>query len=362
MLKRTLYGLFVAIAVSLIAIGCSDNNNQWRVEGQVSDGEGSTLLLEKERGGEWYIIDSLKLASNGNFEFVGERNVYPTIYRLRVGEEYVYFPVDSTETLNVQSTIKDFAKNGKISGSISADKIQKINDAIAKTVAQKGESETVTDETLKMQIVDILGNQWDGIAAYYVINKQVGGKKLYDMSRKNDMKVIRAVANMYQTTYPDDPRTKVLTDMVLKALRGDVEYYATEIPIIDVSLPDDTGEVKSLSKQLKDSKVLVLDFCDYSQDYYPAYNLMLGEVYNKYKDNGLTIYQVGFDADEFEWARTAKNLPWTTVYNSPDQGLTVLGNYNVTSLPTLFVFNSSGEKVERIQNPQELESAVKKML
>jgi hypothetical protein len=88
----------------------------------------------------------------------------------------------------------------------------------------------------------------------------------------------------------------------------------------------------------------------------------LNKVYSAHKAQGLEIYQVGFDADEFQWKQSAKNLPWITVYNTPKAGAQTLIDYNVGQLPALFIFNRQGNLVERVEVINRLEATVNRYL
>lgn len=85
-------------------------------------------------------------------------------------------------------------------------------------------------------------------------------------------------------------------------------------------------------------------------------------MYEKYHPQGLEIYQVSVDENEYAWKQTAKNLPWVTVLNNVAEGGKVLQQYNVGSLPTTFVFNRNGELVQRVLDIADLDSAVAKCL
>lgn len=137
---------------------------------------------------------------------------------------------------------------------------------------------------------------------------------------------------------------------------------AREIMLPEIALLDETGSKRSLDEVASQGKVVVLNFTAYSAEVSPALNLELAKIYDAHKAAGLEIYQVGFDADEFAWKQSARNLPWITVYNSPKAGEATLRDYNVGALPALFVINRHGELVERVEDPTRLASAVARYL
>jgi hypothetical protein len=96
--------------------------------------------------------------------------------------------------------------------------------------------------------------------------------------------------------------------------------------------------------------------------------MKLSEVYNKYHAEGLSIYQVCLDTDENFWKTSADNLAWTvvrdrdvrfdngTVYSYP------ASLYNVTELPTTYLFNRHGEIIGRIMSDGDLDTSVRRAL
>ncbi len=107
---------------------------------------------------------------------------------------------------------------------------------------------------------------------------------------------------------------------------------------------------------------MVLNFTAYGAEASPAFNLELAKVYDAHKAEGLEIYQVSVDDDEFLWKQAARNLPWITVYNSPKDGAETLLKYNVGQIPATYVINRNGELVERVPDVTKLETTVRRYL
>ncbi len=71
---------------------------------------------------------------------------------------------------------------------------------------------------------------------------------------------------------------------------------------------------------------------------------------------------MAFDSDEYAWKQTAKNLPWITVLNGAADGDKALRDYNVGSLPAVFIFDRNGDVVERVTDMSTLDSSVARRL
>jgi hypothetical protein len=204
-----------------------------------------------------------------------------------------------------------------------------------------------------------------GIVAYYIINKRVGGVALYNPENKSDNKIIGAVANAFDQYRPNDPRTEFLKRLFITNRRNSSGKVSTieapEVSLFEIELYDNTGKLRKLSEVAADNKVVLLSFTVYGAEPSPAYNVELNKVYDRYSKNGLEIYQVGLDEDEYRWKQSARNLPWITVYNSASDGVKNLDNYNVVSLPTTYVI-VNGEIAGRVLDPAQVGQEVGKYM
>jgi len=353
--------MFMCCAAILSSCNSGD---KWHVKASIYGAEGKTALLEVSDNGRWNIIDSAKIGSTGELSFGVKRSAYPDIYRLTIDSKSVYFPIDSTETVNIEASFADMDTRNSISGSSSAETMQKINAAIAEALAAATPQQVVNDAELKRSLAEMIQNDWDGIVAYYLINKTIGSKHLYNPAISFDRGIISAVANAYISQKPDDPRSKLLENLAISNRRNFTKgtpIEAVEIYFPEISLKDFNNNEQSLTELWNGSKVLVLNFTAYTADESPAFQLVLGETYKKYHDKGLNIYQVGCDPEEYRWRMAAENIPWTAVYCPANDAEQML-RFNVTSLPTTFVIDGSGEHIERVEDITKLDAIVAKYL
>lgn len=209
------------------------------------------------------------------------------------------------------------------------------------------------DSLLKRELGGMIIADPAGIVSYYIINKQINGKRIFNPDNRRDNKVIGAVANAFDQYRPTDPRTRYLRALYLahrpstRSSEPTDTVHATEIGFFDIVLTDNTGATHTLSDVVNRNKVVVLNFTAYLADWSPAYNLELAKAYEKYHNSGLEIYQIGLDEDEFQWKQSAKNLPWITVYNPSTNGVDLLMKYNVQALPATFII-ANGELAKRV--------------
>jgi len=199
--------------------------------------------------------------------------------------------------------------------------------------------------------------------------QQIDGLLFFDLYDRKDVKAYGAVATSYNHTYPESPRSKHLYNLTLqsmKVLRAQrpVDYSnveTKEISFLDIELPDVRGEVVKLST-VAPGKVVLINFTAYQMEWSPALNMALGELYTKYHDQGLEIYQVSLDSDFHFWRNGASNLPWVTVHDPQSVYSQVAGLYNVKQLPALFILDRKGNLVKRVEDVKKLETDVKAVL
>ena len=355
---------FALIFMSTLCLTSCRDSNKWTVDGQIEGAEGQTMLVEACDNGRWYPIDSVTLNSSGQFKVEHEAAPYPDIYRLRLGDKTLYFPIDSVETVTVIARADAFDTDFTLEGSPSATRLMEVERQLMSALAASKSAGLDGDTILKRELGRILLGDPASIVSYYIINKRIGEVSLFNPSNKGDLRLIGAVANAYDQFRPNDPRTAYLRNLYLsnrKVGAADADtIYAQEINSFEIMLFDNHGKEQSLHALAEAGRPVVLNFTSYAAEQSPAFNRELNRVYTKYHSKGLEIYQVSLDEDEYQWRQAAANLPWITVYN-PQSNARILLNYNVTEIPATFVINAKGELVERVEDITALDSAVAKI-
>lgn len=366
-MKKNIVAASIAAFV-LVATGCG-NSNEWTVNGTIDGGAGKSIVLESSSYGRWFPMDTVTIDADGSFEMTCNAVGYPDIYRLSLDGKSIYFPIDSIETVTVTASAGSFDRDYILSGSQAAQALMEVDRKVMAVVQAKGEAAIATDSLLKREVSQILLADPDGSVAYYIINKKVGNTSLFNTGNKSDLRVIGAVANAFDQFRPDDPRTLYLKRLYLtnrpnyaSASNLSDTISVSESQVIDISLYDNNGKKHSLSELAKQGKVIVLNFTLYGVEQSPAFNLELAKIYEKRKSAGLEIFQVSADEDEFQWRQSAKNLPWITVYNSPVTDAANLMNYNITTLPAIFIINREGEISERVDNIADLDARLSRYM
>lgn len=357
---KTSYSIYAG-AIALLAVSaCGGHADGWSLEGEMPESAGSLYVEAPANGGRWYVVDSV--SSAGAFRLEVPRPAHSTIMRLRSGRQVAYFPVDSTEALTFNSV--DFT----VEGTEGADIFARV-DKIIRSGFSGDNMDAEADAKLKRQLLETLSGHYDSHAAYYVVRKEIDGRRVIDpVANDADFKLMRAVANAFSGLRPDDPRTRQLVaDYVqIEALRRSdsgqesrtLEITVPEIGYYDISLPDAKGNMRSLSSVVEANKVTVLNFMDYSDPEAGLLNALLGTAYEKFSAQGLQIYQVGVDFNAHVWSNVAVNKPWVSVYQSESAPGSNLLQYGVSAFPVTFILTADGVQ-KRVDDLNELLSELK---
>ena len=361
---------FIALSLVTLLASCSGGNN-WHLKGKISGlSDNDVVVLEGNNQGYWYPMDTIKVSSDGSYSYSHEAQGYPDIYRLRIGEKAVYFPVDSIESISLSADAPNIDTNYVLTGSPQAENLVRVDSMIIAAASQGGVASVSTNQDLKRKLGEMIVADPSGIVAYYIINKSMGGQPIFNASVKSDLRMIGAVANAFSERRHDDPRTSYLRRLFLGSrnrglgVQGSGENLpvAQEVRAFDIKLFDNTGKEHSLLDVTSKGNVVLLNFTAYTAEESPIFNVELNKLYEKYHSQGFEIFQVAFDADEYAWKQTAKNLPWITVLNGPTAGDKALRDYNVGALPAVFIFDRHGDVVERVADINSLDSAVRSRL
>ena len=382
-MKKVVYFL---LALVLVGLEACENGPKFKVQGEVSGATDKTLYFEASGLEGIVVLDSIELGSDGSFDFTQACPESPDFYRLRLDDKVINFSVDSTETVSVKAIADKFDTEYVIGGSASNQKIKEL-------VLLHGELQSRVDKLaqnrdipagIAQQTLSSLINQYkdkvkkeyiftapNTTYAYFALFQTLNGYMIFDpMANKDDIKCFAAVATSLNNAYPHADRSRNLYNMVIKGMKNTrtpredvVELPADkikEVDLIDIELKDLKGNVRRLS-DLKNNVVL-LDFTVYNHVQAATHNLALRELYNKYHEKGLEIYQISLDADEHFWKTSADNLPWVCVRDANGVYSQYVTLYSVKNIPAAFLIARDNVLKARVETVPDLEAAVKNLL
>lgn len=369
----------------MLVVSCSGDDSHkslgdgWTIEGTLKGGADKTVYVEASKTADWYVLDSLVVDDKDTFSFqAAEADTVPTVYRLRVGSQYIYFPVTGGETVTYTGDAARFDRGYKLSGSVAANGFGCVDSLINEAVDRLGAPGALKDSTLKVNLNRIINRDSTCIVSYYIIGKFIDGKPYYDLTSSRDVAMLGNAANNWTRMRPNDPRTQELTARYTTAKqlvrRSDPNRKVREIavgddqilsrPQVEMKLYDRAGKLHDFDKVATPGHVTVLNISLYSHKDSPANVTALKKLYEKYGKSGVSIYQVSMD-DEMFFKEASANLPWTAVWANPAQARAIMIGYNANPVdggPVSFIFNKQGELISRVSDPSKLESVISPLL
>lgn len=347
--------LMAAFAACLFTTSC--NQDDFNIKGEIYGADSKAVVLEKsDFSGRWVAIDSTRISSTGAFSIKRPAPAAPEVFRLSMGDKFIYVPIDSTETITVTSSIDKFGTEFTLTGSQKAETLEKFEKDVMSL--QTGISPDSLNSFKKQVYAKYLMNAQGSVVSYYILTKFIGDKPLFNPQNDNDVKYFAAVATGFRELRPDDPRTALLEQTSMDALKRKnsssgrkLELQAEELSVLEIDLPDENGANKKLTDLVGKGKPTVVIFSLLTHPDSPALNIELAKLYNS---RGINFYNVSLDPDQYAWRDAAKNLPWVTVFDPDGEYSKAALKYNVSDLPTFFIYSSGGELVDRASNIDEL--------
>ena len=346
-----------------IAFLPSCSHDKFKISGEINGGENQSLVLEKsDFQGRWLPIDSTKISKNGKFSISFPAPLAPEIFRLSLNNQYVYVPVDSTETISLTSSYNRFGSDFILEGSKNAELLTQFEKQLQNVDISNPDS---LSNFKKSVFANFMKDFPGSVLNYYILTKSVNNNQLYNPNDRVDLKYFAAVATGFKSMRPNDPRSTLLEQTALQGLKqknsdqGNYrQYEAEEIALIDMDLQDETGKNVKLSTLTGKGKPVVVIFSMLNLENSPELNIALANIYNQHKGN-VEFYNVSLDADQFAWREAAKNLPWITVYSPGQTNSVDAVKYNVFQIPSFFIYNSKGELESRPMTLDELQKSLK---
>ena len=373
----------VILIMAVMALCACDRKATFTVEGTVEGAKDSVLYFENMSLSGVKMIDSVKLAEDGRFCFHGTAPDAPDFFILRIHDQIINLAVDSTETIKVSAKYPDMSARYEVAGSDDCANIRELalrqQDLYRRAVAIEGDlslgREAAIDslsrmtETYKREVAERYIFPAPGTStAYFALFQTLGRWLIFDQTNSKDLKVYAAVATSWDTFHPNAERTQNLHNIVIEGMKNQRIVNARDMRnmeaskieesgVIEIDLPDNHGRQQRLTS-LK-GKVVLLDFHIFVLKDSPQRILMLRDLYNKYHDRGLEIYQVSLDQDEHFWRQMTTQLPWICVRD--DEGVTAI-RYNVQSVPEFFLIDRQNMLQKRSSQMKDLEAEIKSLL
>ena len=356
------------IALTALTVTACTEKKQFTVEGTIDGAQDSTLYLYNQSLSGPVPLDSARLGDDGSFTFRCDAPEAPDFYVLRLHNQIVNLSIDSTETVTVTARYPGMGSNYEVKGSDNCEKIRQLallqQDLQQRAMALERNSAMSSAQRLDSlqhmvkEYKDRVTSQYIFVEpqkayAYFALFQTLGQWNLFERNDPQDVRAFGAVATCWETFYPGALRTQHLHNTALKGITEQralqarrqtdgLEGKIVDAGLIELRLPDATGRIRTLTELA--GKVVLLDFHSFGLKDSAARILQLRELYNKYHQQGLEIYQVSIDSDEHFWKQQTEHLPWVCVF---DPEASALQSYNVQEVPEFFTIDRQAQLQKR---------------
>jgi len=210
-------------------------------------------------------------------------------------------------------------------------------------------------------------------SSYFALFQTLGNMLIFNPRESNeDIKAFAAVATSWDTYYPNAVRGQNLHNIALEGMKTqrilknkenmkiDLNQIEANDDALDITLLDNKGKVAKLS-DLK-GRVVLLDFHAFATQESTERIMKLREIYNKYHERGLEIFQVSVDPDEHFWKQQTAALPWVCVRDPQGVQSELMTLFNIQEIPTYFTVARDGILHKRDIQIEDLDAELQSLL
>ncbi|MPQ45603.1 redoxin domain-containing protein [Marinifilum sp. N1E240] len=360
-------------ALPLLLFWACNQKDTVKFEGKIDNADGKILYLDKLNIGSTQVLDSVTLDDEGNFKFKVE-NTKPEFYLLRLSNgKLITLLAEANETILLHSSSEDMGKKYIVEGSKGSKLVKEINDklndtkeklaSIRKEMEEKkndADFSTVSQNLVADYVkalqeqrefsIDFIMKNATSLSSYMALYQKID-KNTFTLNENKDIQFVRIVASSMKALYPEHEYTKaILANLKELQKRMDnikvqqlIQEKGSDFP--EINLPDTNGKNRKLSS-LK-GKFIILSYWASQDAVSRKQNETLKKIYKKYKNKGLTIYQVSVDDDEKLWKKAIQEdqLNWINVCDPETASSSAVRLYNIQRVPANYLIDQRGEIV-----------------
>lgn len=353
----------------LLILGCSEEEPGTTIDVHLENAGGLSANVDRIIiGGEKEMLKSSPIDQSGDFSFAFPQGLKPGLYEVRVGAQKATFALaESDRHVEIDGKVSTFGQyDFTVSGSAAA----------SETVTTMRRIKDLSGLEEFKSVVDEIENPYT--AAFVTFNS---------LMRAGEQGVPMHEAAMERL--PDSPSRESYKEY-LTQLKQQIAFLKSQAqiqvgqPAPDLSLPGPDGKSYSLS-DLK-GQVVLLDFWAAWCIPCRRENPNVVKVYNRYKDQGFTIYSVSLDGvnsrqaerlspEEYEIATENQRKKWQQAI--AQDGLTwdyhgselkqwsgeASAKYGVRAIPATFLIDRQGNIAEiGLRGAAAIEQALQRVL
>ena len=368
--------IFKVLGLSILFFmsSCGNSDNQFELIGNADVSDGTMIyVLQADQNNQPYIKDSTSVQSN-TFKFKGVSST-PQISYIQVE--------------GVNGYVLAILENGDIKADIDKDNISN-----SKVYGTKSNDDFIKYKSETKSLVDIMNN-----ISSEAQNAIMSGDVVTAMELEKEYNSKEREVMLYEWDFIVDNLDSYMSALLLEVFMIEnkvnkdsiidvYESFSNRIKVSDVGKniadllsqfedPIEVGEIApdftapsidgpdvTLSNELVNNKVTLLDFWAAWCRPCRIENPNLVRLHKKYKDEGFDIIGVSLDRTREQWEQAVidDNLPWTQVSNLNFWNDPVARRYSIRAIPQSYLLDKDGLVMGKNLRGQELEDRILSLL
>jgi hypothetical protein len=367
---------FLLILPLLALFACGDSE-KLRIKGEIENGAGKTVYLDKLEVSGPVLIDSTIIKSGNRFSFTTKISE-PSFFRVRLEDNnFVTLLAEPGESIKLSGSASNLPETYEIEGSEGSDLIKKLDDRLLMTKKQmepiirdirrmdaetfereetriNEELEEIVNSQRNFSIAFILENM-ESLAAITALYQYIDDQN-YVLNKTRDIQYLKIVSESLNKKYPGSPHVRALVadaenqvrqyDLFrFSAMAEEKGQVVSTYP--DIAMPGKDGDTITLHS-LQERYILLLFGSSLNAESVRLSNDLI-PVYNAYHKKGFNIYHVSVERDRQEWIRNLEflELPWIHVAELGERSFDAAHAYNVQQIPSNYLINREAGVVAR---------------
>ena len=368
--------IFKVLGLSILFFlnSCGSSDNQFELIGNADVSDGTMIyVLQADQNNQPYIKDSTSVQSN-SFKFKGVSST-PQISYIQVE--------------GVNGYVLAILENGDIKADIDKDDISN-----SRVYGTKSNDDFIKYKSETKSLVDIMNN-----ISSEAQNAIMSGDVVTAMELEKEYNSKEREVMLYEWDFIVDNLDSYMSALLLEVFMIEnkvnkdsiidvYESFSNRIKVSDVGKniadllsqfedPIEVGEIApdftapsidgpdvTLSNELVNNKITLLDFWAAWCRPCRIENPNLVRLHKKYKDAGFDIIGVSLDRTREQWEQAVidDNLPWTQVSNLNFWNDPVARRYSIRAIPQSYLLNKDGLVMGKNLRGQELEDRILSLL
>ena len=366
--------------VSLLAFAAcnnetkNNNNNENTnvfISGQFQNAANQTLIIKNVKNSQLAVLDSVVTDAKGHFD-VGIHLDFEDYIILVTADkrQYVQLIASPGEKIELKGDLSNLMNTYSVNGSKNSEIMKEINDyhlrAIAKVdslgkiyreKSKSGNAEEISkdlDESFRQIVKDekdylttVINENSNSLSALFALYQQLGPQTPVFFPNE-DLELFEKVSTKLSAKLPESELVKQLADLVNKTKNPTAQVGAIGSFAPEISLSNPDGQEIKLSS-LKGNYVL-LDFWASWCRPCRMENPNVVENYNKYKNDGFTVYSVSLDQKKELWVKAIKDdrLAWKNHVSDLKYWQSEAARlYNITAIPANLLLDKDGKIIAK---------------